>query len=119
MKNLQTFFIITPLLVAISFCYFLPWWSFSVVLILVGVIIRRLGWDIASFTVGFASGLIVWMGAQTLFDINFNGILLNKVASFVSITKPFLFVLTGLLGGLVSGFALSSGYQLLKSKKGD
>ncbi|MFD2787218.1 hypothetical protein [Hymenobacter rubripertinctus] len=81
-------------------------------LFLFGVVINYLEWRVASFFVGFVAGFIVWTGANVYYDIQYDGLVLQKVALLFSLPKFVVFLIAGMLGGLLSGLALYSGKGL-------
>jgi hypothetical protein len=93
---------------------FLPWWSFVIPVILLGIFISFLEWKIASFAVGFLSGFLVWLGCNNYFDSIYNGILLHKLAPLLFMNKVTLLLASGLIGGLLTGLALYTGKTVLK-----
>ena len=90
----------------------LPWWGFLMPLFLFGVVINYLKWNVAGFFVGFIAGFIVWAGANVYYDIQYDGLVLQKVALLFSMPKFVVFLIAGVLGGLLSGLAMYSGKGL-------
>lgn len=110
MKN----FVLTLLLIAaLSFGLqlFLPWWIIAVVAFIAGYLFKQNGFS--AFFAGFLAIFLLWAGYAFVLSSANNHLLAGKIAELL---KPLtggktsvLFILTGTLGGLVSGFACLSG----------
>ena len=95
---------------------FLPWWSIAIAAFGVAALIPQKA--LKAFLSGFLGVFILWGGLAWWIDINNQGILSKKIAELMQIPgKPFVLILpTGLIGGLVAGFAALSGSFLRQSK---
>jgi hypothetical protein len=88
---------------------FLPWWVIALVAFGVGYAIKQNGFS--AFGAGFLGIFILWVGYAALLS-HANG---NLLAHKVAVLLPFkghvvlLLIATGVVGGLVSGFASLSG----------
>ncbi|MFV1883830.1 MAG: hypothetical protein ACMZ7B_05040 [Balneola sp.] len=94
---------------------FLPWWSIAIPGLILGYQFKKSGW--ASFGWGFLAVFLLW-GAQALY-IHFanDGVLSTRIAEMLGVGSPyFVILITGVLGGLVSGFATLTG-SLFNNKK--
>ena len=90
----------------------LPWWSFVVPVLLSGMALPFLRWNVPSFTVGFLSGFIVWLVANAIFDMAYHG-MLAKIGLLLSVQKIVVLLAAGLIGGLLNGLALYTGKSIL------
>jgi hypothetical protein len=91
---------------------YLPWWCIALISFFVLLIIPQgIG---TSFLAGFLSIFLLWAGLALIIDIRNESILSQKIASLFSLGEAsfLLILITGLLGGLVAGFAAMSGSTL-------
>ena len=101
-------FLISLLLIAfLSFvaCLFLPWWSIALVAFLVIAVLPQAPGR--SFLAGFFAVFLLWGILSFWISNNNNHLLAAKVSVIIlKLNNPFLLMLaTGLVGGLVAGFA--------------
>lgn len=95
---------------------FLPWWSIAIPGILLGYFFKKKAW--ASFGWGFLALFILWAGQALYIHFMNDGILSTRIANMLGVGSPYLVVLiTGVLGGLVSGFATMTGALIKFEKK--
>jgi hypothetical protein len=94
----------------------LPWWSFVIPQILIGVTLKLLRWRVSGFAVGFWSGFIAWLGPSIVF-LSGEGLMLGKFAALVSVNRFLVLLASGFIGGIVSGIAIYCGTQLVGTKK--
>jgi hypothetical protein len=101
-------FILTALLSFVA-CLFLPWWIIAVVAFVVAVAIPQ-QW-IKSFFAGFLALFVLWAVQSFIIDARNEHVLTTKVASILPLRGSYilLIVVTGIIGGLVSGFAALTG----------
>jgi hypothetical protein len=92
---------------------FLPWWSIAIAAAAGGYFVKTK----ANFLAGFISVALLWIGYAYMLEANAAAPLAERVASIFSITKPLLILVTGILGGLVGGFAAMAGGSLKKEKR--
>ena len=92
----------------------LPWWSIAIAAFLAGYALKSK----ANFLAGFLAIALLWITKAWLIDSAGLVPLAEKVAAIFSLTKPLLLLVTGLIGGLVSGFAAMAGASLKKEKRG-
>ena len=106
--------IITVIVISAILENFLPWWVIAPVSFGVTYLFR-LKWHQA-FLAGFAGLFILWGGMAFFIDSSNEHILSNRVSVlFFKSVKPFVVVImTGLIGGLVAGFAGMAGGLLGK-----
>lgn len=91
---------------------FLPWWSIAIPGLIFGYGFNHQ--PIPSFGWGFLALFLLWGGQALYIHFANDGILSSRIAEMLSVGSPLLVVLiTGILGGLVSGLATLTG-SLLK-----
>jgi hypothetical protein len=101
------------LIVAFLFELFLPWWSIAIAAFIGGFVFDTR----SNFGAGFLAVAILWTLKALVIEMATDATLTDRVAGIFSISKPVLFVITALLGGLVGGFASMAGSALNKKKK--
>jgi len=113
------FFVAILLTAALAFIsgLFLPWWGIAIASLLVAVIIHQKAGK--AFLSGLAGVFILWAGLAWWIDMKNNGVLSKKIASVLPLggSAIVLIVVTGIIGGLVAGFAAMSGSFLRSSAK--
>ncbi|MBO6523252.1 MAG: hypothetical protein JJ971_05455 [Balneolaceae bacterium] len=102
---LQTVLIaITAFLLNIIF----PWWSIAIPGLIFGYLFKKKAH--VSFGWGFLAVFLLWGGQALYIHFANNGILSTRIAEMLGVGSPYLVILiTGVLGGLVSGFATLTG----------
>lgn len=107
-------FIIATLLTAALSCLlqlFLPWWIVAPVAFIVAALVKQSGG--MAFLAGFTGVFLLWVGYAFMLSSANDNILVPKVAELLKMLTQgstiLLFALTGLIGGLVAGFAALSG----------
>jgi hypothetical protein len=92
----------------------LPWWSFAVSSLVVSVAIRQRPGK--SFLAGFLGLFLLWAGMALIKDAANEHILSAKVATILPLGGSYLVLIlvTGIVGGLVSGLAALTGSYLWK-----
>ncbi len=92
----------------------LPWWGIAITGLALGFQLKPKSGK--AFGIGFLALFLLW-GGQTLY-IHFanEGILSTRIAEMLQVGSPWLVILvTGVIGGLVSGLAVLSGSLLKQS----
>ena len=114
-------FLLSVLLTAIaSFLLqmFLPWWIIAVVSFAGAYFIKQN--SLLAFLSAFISIFLLWIGYAYLLSSANDNILVAKVADLMkALTKgstTTLYIITGLIGGLVSGFGALTGSLASKLK---
>ncbi|RYY55098.1 MAG: hypothetical protein EOO09_11805 [Chitinophagaceae bacterium] len=94
-----------------------PWWIIAPVAFLVALLIPQQPWK--SWVTGFLAVFFTWGIIAFWIDRDNASLLSIKIGQLIGVgEKPFLLViLSGLVGGLVAGFAALSGFYLRTSKK--
>ena len=107
--------LLTTLLAFIAGLY-LPWWSIAIVGIVVALLVHQRA--LKAWLSGFLGVFILWAGLAWWIDMKNNGILSEKIASVLPMggSSVVLILVTGIVGGLVAGFAAMSGSYLRTSK---
>lgn len=102
---LQTFLI---LITAYLLNLFLPWWSIAIPGLFYGWWFNKNAGT--SFVLGFLALFLLWGGQALYIHVANDGILSTRIAEMLQVGSPYLVVLiTGVLGGLVSGLATVTG----------
>jgi ABC-type transport system involved in cytochrome c biogenesis permease subunit len=87
---------------------FFAWWSMAVVLLITGYTFNLK--PLATFILGFLAAASIWAGYSFLIDAQNESLLSGKMASLLKLPSgAYLIALSGLIGGLVGGFAGLSG----------
>lgn len=87
---------------------FLPWWSIVLPGLIFGYQFNKSGWS--SFGWGFLALFLLWGGQALYIHFANDGILSTRIAEMLGVGSPYLVILiTGVLGGLVSGLAALTG----------
>lgn len=111
------FFVATILTALLAFIsgLFLPWWGIAITSLLVAVLVHQKAGK--AFLAGFVGVFILWAGLAWWIDMKNNGILSKKIAGILPLggSSVVLILVTGLVGGLVAGFAAMSGSYLRAS----
>ena len=106
--------IITVILLCAILENYLPWWVIAPVAFVVSYLFK-LKWHQA-FLSGFLGLFILWAGMAFFIDRSNEHILSAKVSVLIlKSSKPFVLIaITGIIGGLVAGFAGLAGSFLVK-----
>lgn len=107
--SIKTMLIIFPLIFMVSLLDLLPWWSFVVPVLALGAVIGYRQWQVASFSTGFLAGFITWCVTNACFMIARNNHVLNKIGLLIGMPGIVVLVISGLIGGLLTGLALYTG----------
>lgn len=112
--NLKTIAILIPAIILIKLVDALPWWSFIVGVMALGIITGLQQWKVSAFFIGFMCGFLIWLGGNLYFHAAYHGQLLDRIG-----TAPKLIVLlvSGLIGGVLTGLALYTGRSVAVNKK--
>lgn len=86
-------------------CLYLPWWCIAVIVFLIAVIIPQKPGK--TFLCAFIALFLLWAGLSFWLSYSNHNLLANKISLLVfNFESPVvLILLTGLIGGLVAGFA--------------
>lgn len=96
---------------------FSPWWGFAITTFLVAVLVHQKAGK--AFLAGFLGIFLLWAGLAWWMDMKNNSILSHKIAQILPLNgnSLLLILITGLVGGLVAGFAAMTGSFLRASSK--
>jgi hypothetical protein len=112
-----TLFFLGLLVLGFVFQLFLPWWIISPIAAILAWVLKLSARQ--AFTGGLLAGLLLWGGYAIYLD---NGILSTRLGAMIGGLSPFfIFLLTSLLGGLLSamgGVTGSLGQEMLSAGKG-
>lgn len=108
-------FVVSFLLMAfVSYAagFYFPWWSIAIVVFIIAVIIPQK--PLKTFLCAFFSLFFLWSGLSYFISRNNENILAHKLSLLVfNFDSPvILLIFTGLIGGLVAGFAGLAGSYL-------
>lgn len=117
MKRLITLAILIIVLLVMGALAFLPWWLFLIPVFLLGVFLPLQKWKVYPFLWGFIAGFIVWVLSTTYFEITYEGALMQPVAKIMKLNPYLLYLTIGLIGGVLTGMAVYSGYVLRKGRE--
>lgn len=115
MKKTITAIVLTGFLAYVLGVYStVPWWSFTISSLLVSVAIHQKAGK--SFLSGFLGLFLLWVGLAFMKDVANEHLLSAKVAAILPLggSSLLLILVTGLVGGLVSGMAAVTGSYLRK-----
>jgi hypothetical protein len=96
---------------------FLPWWFFLIPVFLLGVFLPLQKWNVYPFLWGFIAGFSVWLLSTTYFEITYKGEIMQPVAKIMKVKPYLLHLIIGLIGGLLTGLGVYSGYLLRKGRE--
>ena len=89
----------------------LPWWGIAITGLILGFQMKPKSG--VAFGYGFLALFLLWGGQALYIHFANDGILSTRIAEMLGVGSPYLVVLiTGVLGGLVSGLAVLSGALL-------
>lgn len=93
----------------------LPWWGMAITGFILGFQMKPKSGK--AFGVGFLALFLLWGGQAFYIHFANDGILSTRIADMLGVGSPILVVLiSGVLGGLVSGLAVLSGSLLNKKR---
>ena len=86
----------------------LPWWSIAIPGLIFGYQFKKSAW--LSFAWGFLAPSLLWSGQALYLHFSNDGILSTRIGTMLGVGSPYLVILiTGILGGLISGLATLTG----------
>ncbi len=94
---------------------FSPWWGFVITSFLVAILVHQKGWK--AFLSSFLGLFLLWAGLAWWIDMQNNSLLSSKIAAILPLggNSMLLILVTGFIGGLVSGLAAITGSYLRAS----
>ena len=117
MKRFITLAILIIVLLIMGALAFLPWWFFLIPVFLLGVFLPLQKWKVYPFLWGFIAGFIVWVLSTGYFEITYKGELMQPVAKIMKLNPYLLYLTIGLIGGVLTGLGMYSGYLLRKGRE--
>jgi hypothetical protein len=119
MKTKGLFIIFNLILVVITESVtIIPWWSFLIVSLLMGLLFSKKNLSIPPFVCGFVSGFINWFASSLFFHYSYNGLLMQKIAPVFFLPNILLIIAIGVICGLLNGLACYTGYTVFVKKEG-
>ena len=112
--NIRTALLLFPLIILVKMVGQFPWWSFVIPVVGIGMLITLWKWKVSCFATGFLTGFTIWCGANLMFHHYYDGIFLNKFGLSISIL---FFIVSGLIGGSLTGLALFTGRFIVMDRK--
>jgi hypothetical protein len=114
MKFITSIILTALLSYAIGLFTSLPWWSFAITSLVVAMAIHQKPFK--SFAAAFISLFLLWGILAVMIDSANEHILSKKVAQILPLggSSVVLIIVTGVVGGLVAGFAALTGSYLRK-----
>jgi hypothetical protein len=103
----------TILLLSFVLELMLPWWTIAIAAFIGGAVFNTR----SNFAAGFIAIALLWIIHALIIDSSAAAPLAERVAGVFKLSKPLLIVVTGLIGGLVGGFAAMAGSALQKKRK--
>jgi hypothetical protein len=93
------------------------WWLFAVIAFLIALLVHQKPGK--AFLAGFLGLFVLWAGLSIWINIENKGILAAKIAKLLPLggSPVLLIIVTGVIAGLVAGFAALSGSFLRTSKQ--
>ena len=85
------------------------WWSFVIPLIGLGMYTSWRKWPVPAFLAGFLAGFVLWIVMNIYFDNRGGGVMLQKLSELATVPAPLVLLVSGIIGGLVSGLACHTG----------
>lgn len=91
----------------------LPWWSIAIAAFIGGWIFK----SNLNFVAGFIAIALLWLVTAVVIELSSAADLTDRVANIFMLSKPLIFAVTAVIGGLVGGFAAMAGASLRKDKR--
>jgi hypothetical protein len=116
METIKSLLILIAVILISRAVNIFPWWGFVIPVIISGIILKSKEWDISFFGTGFLAGFLIWTIANFYFDQVFPGDILSNVGKLLFIPKFLVILISGIIGGLISGLAFYTGKSILAEK---
>ena len=109
--------LLTALLSFLAGVYLEWWWFFAVIAFIVALLVHQKSGK--AFLAGFLGLFILWAGLAFWIDLKNESILSSKIAQLLPLegSSILLILVTGIIGGLLAGFAAMSGSYLRSSNQ--
>lgn len=92
---------------------FFPWWSIAIAAFLGGAVFNTR----ANFGAGFLAVALLWSVKAFLLHHGAAAPLADRMAALLFVNTPLLIAITGVIGGVVAGFAAMTGGALHRKKR--
>lgn len=115
--NIKAFLSIVVLTILMGMINGIPWWSFLFAVVLFGAFAAFRNWKISVFPVGFFAGLLVWTGLNFCYHTVYGGTAFKKIGMLFSLNEWLIYILSGLIGGLLTTLALYSGISIIRKNQ--
>ncbi|MEO9887545.1 MAG: hypothetical protein ABJR05_08930 [Balneola sp.] len=110
-------FLILLIITAYLINLILPWWGIAITGLILGFQMKPSSGK--AFGIGFLALFLLWGGQAFYIHVANDGVLSTRIAEMLGVGSPILVVLiTGVIGGVVSGLAVLSGGLLPLNGKG-
>lgn len=110
---------LVKMLLILAFGYlaglYFPFWSLVIVAFIMSLLIKTS--PLSSFLAGFLAIFALWFVLASSIDQETNSILTTRVASIFSVSNVVLMLITGAIGGFITGLGSASGALLVRVKK--
>jgi hypothetical protein len=116
MDTLKSLLILIAVILLSHATNLFPWWGFVIPVIITGIILKNKEWNVSFFGTGFLAGFLVWTVANFYFDWAFPGDILNNLGNLLFVPKLLVILISGIIGGLISGLAFYTGKSILATK---
>jgi hypothetical protein len=113
--NLKAMLILIILIVALGQITRLPWWSFVIPVIVLGLVLTVSHWKVSYFLTGFLSGALSWTCAYLYFHLTYEAPFFNRHQ--YDIPLPIMILVPCLVGGLLTGLAFYTGHSAIVRKR--
>ena len=99
---------------AYLFSSIIPWWSFAVGAIIVGIVVPQKAW--ISWLSGFAGAFVCWALLSWNMSSQNNNVMATKMAQVLPLngSSGTLIIITAMVGAVIGGFACLTGAYLRK-----
>jgi hypothetical protein len=84
---------------------------------LLGVLLPLKKWKVSAFLWGFIAGFMAWLLSTIYFEIIYDGEIMKSVANVMKVKPYLLHPAIGLIGGLLTGLGVYSGYLLRNGRE--
>ncbi|PIF44693.1 hypothetical protein CLU96_1685 [Chryseobacterium sp. 52] len=111
-RTLLLIFAGATIIMVISLFTMLPWWSFVVPCIILGIVLPFQKFGLSPFMIGFLAGFLAWSLAHVYYDVSLDSKIMDKLALIIDYPKWCIFAFSGLIGGVLSGLALLTGQKM-------
>lgn len=112
--NVKTALLLFAIILLIKLFDAIPWWSFVLPVVGLGMLASARGWKVSGFATGFLTGFVIWAGANLYFHLTFSGDIVSRVGARAGVL---VLIASGIIGGLLTGLAFYTGQQVMKANR--